>query len=607
MSLLQYNCVNLGNVLTESVTSEAVYDPVSGIDFLYNKITLSVKAYVSFVADTNGGIWWGAGASDSQLPPMLAGETPPQTMLRVQQALLEPRRPLSFYNGGKTLVTARDPNNPDWGAQFVGGVGDVNNGPRDNKCVITQLTNKAFLVNFQVTTYQNHCSPSLTLPYLSLRWTTSQLIDEKHYTTIKTVGTIVIDPRCPLGTNPDDYRNLFIPPRRNGFTRKGVNVTIQADGLAANFEITDVEHYLPPGAGAVRASGRHSIFSEGTNGAQIFQQYDVKLEGRKNDPKADMMLRAINIAIQGLIGAGAAIGTPISGSARESLWENEVEVSLKCRTMLPDRLGLQLQQELKRFAHAPLGSEPGTDGPDPGLRGTALRSLQAAVATDPCANYMFGSASCNLGGNAKGPIDDEGLGMPVDTPNDGLPEATVIVSTDPILPTSLGSLDPIPGYYESCVVTAEYTGDTGLIALPVSGGGTSGSLGIDLATGTGVGKTTAVAQLHSPQAQKTFSWSITKLGGRPARPQVASKDPNFVLLNRHDNLDEMNRLPDGNLSFTISGSATYAALDGTSPRLAFPIPPWLTLSDAETEALKATENVVADIFRDEKATAGWPA
>jgi hypothetical protein len=586
MSVLTYNCISLGDILTLSVENAPVFDPESGVDLLYNKITLSVQAYVSFVPRGDG---------TSLLPPMLPGETPAQTMARVRYALVRPRKPLTFTVGGKTLVTALDAANADYGF-----VQDQNLGPRDNKCTITQLSDQSFLVQFRITTWLTECSTGAR-PYLALRWTQSQQIDEKHLSTLTTSGTLTINPA--VSTRPDALRGFVTPPLHPGFRRVRSRYAVQSDGLALKFEFQDVEQYLQPPPPAVTASGRFMISADEKNGALRYAQCDVTLAGRKDTPKADLMQQAVSIALARLncSGAGPAAdgsSTIVTGSASDRLWDNEVSVSLKALIQEPEPRQLNLAEDLKRYGAPPRGSEPGTQPPDPGTRGTAaLIGLAAAGWGDPC---LGGAAGCAVAASSASGISAIVLGDGgAPAGNDGIPEA--IVSVVPSLgPPATAVPGDTPGVYETCEIRAEYHGDEGLSALPVSGGSapsaaTPGSAG------------TVVVQLYPRQARKTFSWSITKLGGRPQRPQVASKDPNCVLLARCDSPRQLDRLADSSLRFEISGSASYVYLDGNSPRLAYPIPPWIQLSDAETEALLASQNVSPGMFRDEQALPGWPA
>lgn len=608
--MLKLNCVTFSDVKTHSVNVSPWVDPVSGTDLMGMEITVEAGVYVSFVANAAGGVWWGGSVNDSILPPAIqvtgVNETPSQTLMRIIGVIQEPRRPFSLYIGGKTAVTALDPNNTEWNTLFPSGVPDINRGPKVEVVSYTPMGTAAFMLNIRIKTWQNHCASSGGRDYLSLRWTTSSLVDEKGFTTLRTSGTIVLDTRFGK-TNPDELRATFTPPLRNGFKRTKNEVTLQADGLAAQFDVEDVEYYLPPGRLAMTAKATHSTFSEGKMGAKIIRQVDVELEAKKDVKRQDLVSRAIDIAVAYLVGNVAPRpGQILTGSVRESLYSNDTQVSMKCYEFFQDAEGLRIRDLINRFGRAPLGSEPGKEGPDPGLRGSAGRRLKAACAKSPCLDFFFGghacssSAGCPLGGT-----DDSEYSSPEETRRDGFPEATVTVVDElPPSPGTIGS-DKTVGVYESFEVVASYTGDQGKVAMPVSGGGTfSGSF--DTATGTGLGKTTAIVQLYSMQTEKTFSGSATKEGGRPVLPQFKSNDPDCVLMNQHVSLPQEDRLPDGSISFTINFSATYVYLDGNSPRLAWPIPPWVTLTGAEEQALKVAENTSSTVFRDEKANPGWP-
>jgi hypothetical protein len=526
MSRLIYNGVELSYIRTQSFEFNPVYDD-AGVDYLWTEVNIQVEAIMSGTA-----------------APAQGGETPTQTMVRVRGLLETPRRTLQFFvNTNALLDTTVTP--------------DVKTGPIPGPVTINQISEATFMVSFKITTYIAECPAGSAPPaYISHRWKETVSIDENFYTTKTRTGKIYS--RTDINTNADSLRGLVIPPIDNGFKVTKIEVTLQEDGLALMYSFEEKEVFLQPPAPATKAEGDYIESSTTPGGAIRTGEVRVRLEGAKNSDTGALLQRAVLIAVtkvspDGPIATKGNEDRPtklVAAAVRQSMWENKVEVNLKVQyTSTPSRIK-GVAMDLKRFTVPPVGSEPGTLPPDPGLRGTAGLQLVAAAFQDPCSS----AAILNTGG----------LGTTSTLSTTGLPEVHVLMTT--VLPDDSRALysttlDNLPGFYTNYQIHVTNRLKTWNVQLPVAAPNQASAI-VTLASGTG---------------ERIVEWSAEKTGNPPKIPDYNTSDPNLVLLSA-ELMPSPNDLNPGEgtmVVFRRAGRYVYAEQDPSKSPVDGGMPPFI--------------------------------
>jgi hypothetical protein len=309
-----YNSVELSYVKTNSVDAEPVYDQ-SGIDLLYVRHTINVEAVVAF---------------DPARPdkPALPGETPADTMARIEHELSLPRRPFLYEVGGKPVLQSN-------GLDPAGG-------PKPTPPQIIGVTGESFIIRFQVEVCTNDCpgAHGNKPVWSSLRWTQEHSVDERNLSTITTTGRMVGNADMLRGRSLDDFRGACTPPVPNNFSRKS-KYFMQADGLALDFAFTDTELELTPPSGVTSIKGTASFDYRPGSKAPWLAAIDLTLEGKVGVPKSRLMATAIAIAWDRLKKANLARqgkNKPVmivAASFKEVLEMNKVSVQIAAMTNPP--------------------------------------------------------------------------------------------------------------------------------------------------------------------------------------------------------------------------------------------------------------------------------
>jgi hypothetical protein len=202
------------------------------------------------------------------------------------------------------------------------------------------MTDATFVIDYVIEIQIRECVPDDLSPgtgissrdWTSLRYTQSQQIDEKGYSTVRTNGRLMTRSSLIFKGGPDTLRGMVTPLPIPGF-RRTATYTVQADGLALDFDISDKELYLSPPPGAIDASGSHTVST--SNGAKFFVEVNLRLECIKHISKKIMMEMAIAIAMERIKRTGVqnvpGTQTPFiqSGAFREDLYGPNVEVTLR--------------------------------------------------------------------------------------------------------------------------------------------------------------------------------------------------------------------------------------------------------------------------------------
>jgi hypothetical protein len=142
---------------------------------------------------------------------------------------------------------------------------DVMNGPVPLFANVTEMMGtRTWLVQYGITTYINDCIAYTTdAPViLSHTFEMSDTLDQDYFCSRQTKGTCIFraDSLAALGTKPDDFRSLFVPPIPVGFKREHIRVAVEKQPNVINYETIDRE--LPIGwsaAGVSRVKAFHTV------------------------------------------------------------------------------------------------------------------------------------------------------------------------------------------------------------------------------------------------------------------------------------------------------------------------------------------------------------
>lgn len=550
MSRLIYNGVELSYIRTQSVEFSPKYDD-TGVDYLWTEVNLSVEAVFNTL-----------------LLPANPGETPAQTMVRVRGLLESPRKQLQFFVGNDLLVNSA-------------GGRDVANGPLPAPVSITQIGGSAsFLVTYKITTFIAECPAGQAPPdYQSHRWKETVKIDENFYT--RKIRTGKVHTRSDINSNADALRGLIIPAIDTGFKVTEIEVTLQEDGLALMYSWTEQEVFLQPPNPSSKAEGDYIESTSTPGGAVRFAESRIKLEGPKTADKGQLLAQAILIALT-TISPDEPIATSSnlngnaflrSASVKTNLYENKVEVSLKCMIKSSKDMTKDFPMNLKRFSFPPAGSAPGTPPPDPGDRGSAGLQLFSNALADPCMGEII--------------LRSQGLlGQENSLSTTGLPEVRVLSTT--VLPDEQRALysttlDSLPGFYTHYRVMTTYPVKTWNAQLPVASPGT----------------TSAFVTLAGTVAGKIVEWVAEKIGSPPKIPDPNVLDPNLVLLKA--TITPETELGDGDgtlLTFHRSGRYEYGFVDYTQAVLDGGMPPFIDPSVRSLSTISSDDFIHGIIDQD---------
>ncbi len=551
---------------TQRVSFEPVYDP-SGTDYLYTRITISVSA---IMAET--------------LVPGIGGETPTQTMVRIQHLLQTPRRGLSFVVGSDSLVAVGSTGSI---AATQQAALDAKNGPVPGACHITRIQgDKAFRIDWSVSAHVVDCAEAGQGPaYVSYRYTETDDINRLGMTRRTRSGVIIT--RSDMLTSPDAFRGLVSPALEPEFLRISSNYSLSPDGLSLSYTFVDEEQYLMPPDPAAEADGD---YIEGTvQGAMRSAEVRVMLRAGKTDNRGVLLARALSVAMAkieladpvrqnpggGGVGGGDAGGAILGAriqtesppilqiaTIREKLYANEVEVRLRAICQPSKKVYGKVNTDLSRFAKPPAGSSKGEfSGFDVGTRGTAQLGIIAAALQDPCLRQV------TIGTTPQPPSVASLRGSTV--------PATVTISA--VQPTSddakISTTES--GVYTNYSIKTRDVRDENRLQIPVGKPGQS----------------CVIIRTANTTTRRIYEWEATKIGSVPTCPDPnPSPNSNAVLMERHIDPGQVEVMPDGTtLKYMVSGRYEYAFKDSSKVVLAGSIPPWISSDVAYLEGQKSVE------------------
>ncbi len=554
MSELIYNNESYQHVLTKEFQDSSELEP-SGTDEKYIKVRLVVQ----FVFTSEGNVF-----------PALPNEEPAQTFNRLKESLMTPRKPLSFSNNGKDLIN-------------ISSV-DPSNGPHPQYChpvLEHSFGPAAWVVEWCVECALPPCADMKTKPFLTCRWSQTSDVDERGYSTLTTAGRATVNPQYfvqglnPARVTPDTFRYTFLPPLLLTFERK-YHYVISENNLEFAFTFTDTEKLYSPPDGFVRTRGK-SVLTTMTGGL-FYITASSEVVGKKGTSKTALVTLALTICSQKLamVGLLRGVGDDANKFTFQMSLDAEMETDtvrcmIKAKAMSPVQPGdtdvLQILDRLDKRFETP-SSAVGDKPLDVGPGGFAQLRVVAAALGDPCTfdRGILGLSTPNVSSYRQGSLQP-----PVSGTTSGVSSLSTAsfvrvlpASTQPLPPPN--GWDTIAGVTEAIHIETSYPRNQGIVVLPVAGSQANGNTIVAIA-------------LNNPVMMKTFSYSVTKIGSQPLPPDVRSLDPNLVLLNDTPNPCNINQEADGKLKYVLSGSATYAILNPDKANIAYPLPPWMSISN----------------------------
>lgn len=552
MSELSYAGLNFSYVSTREFRQESVMDP-SGAD----ERCIKVRLVVQFVLSN---------------PIGPAFNDPAPQFAEIREQLMRPRQSLRYANDTDVLINITQT--------------DPLNGPLPQYCVPViehSMGSAAWVVEYCIECALLPCidaSPSTQTPkpFLTIRWSQSQDVDERGYSTIVTQGHATFNQNFFANnpaTFPDEFRGYIVPGLIPGFTRK-YHYIISEDNLEMSFQFVDEEMLYSPPKGFVKTTGKTTFTT--LEGAMFWVTATSEVIGIKNTPKAVLVQRAVKIAYDKLFLFGilrtddggnkfivqATIEADQESDTARAMFRARVQVPVppgKPTATLDDLYGALAI----KFGTPPsaLGFLPGGKPTvvDVGIRGQSMLAIAAAVLGNPCDSFPAMSKPTILPPNSARPNPFK--------PAVNLPPNVVFV---PTLPTGGGipwrpGWDSNVGVTEVCHIEVDHPVSQGLIPLPVTGSLPNGN-------------TVVAIQLNNPVMMRTFTYTIEKTGTQPSVPDVRSQDSNMVLLSSNITPQNIKTMEDGTSRYTLTGTAQYVILNPNKATIAYPIPPWFILGSA---------------------------
>lgn len=282
----------------------SVYDD-SGTDWQYTRIAITLQAVLNqdFFQTIDSTLMNGAVAKGDLV----------QGTRWIRKRLLEPRKRLQVQISGQDLIPARQ----DKDAGNLNRTVDAKHGPQPRRCVINQLTEKTFLITYEIEAHywENFSNADDAInsinkagnAVVSCRWSETQEIDQRNFSKRVREGTIVIRSDNVDRQTIDNYRQDFavvgIP---FGFVRKRASYTVDPSGLKMRFHLEDQEVYLLPPYPAFEASGWY-METLSRMGAKKWAECQVELRGKKpseaKEGKSKLVELALAIAMTKMKGA----------------------------------------------------------------------------------------------------------------------------------------------------------------------------------------------------------------------------------------------------------------------------------------------------------------
>ena len=468
-TVVEYNNIEIKDVLTEGIDQQVVYDS-SNVDPIGIRVRVSIVGYVCITQQDKLGL-------------QITGPTTGFAMIRRQ--LVMPRRPFKMTVGEDTLFDVR-PSAVEWCSTNKGydtndpTKWEISNGPKPSCNVLAIIGQEAYKISFQVEFTIQHGDCSTFREYagiLSLRFWISDDIDTTSWITTRTyAGRLRVKSRK---YHPHQVGRLFaIPPLQQGFQRQTVQLREAPSGLELDFAIVDKEVHAAPPAPATDWEGHYEVVIPFMN-ITCEAECRVRLTGAPVTPKTDLLILAAKILDTKLnLRVGLTRSKErqllLGASFREDLKNNTVEAYARVKyvqsvnqTRLlnladpgPDfsfgkpldkvKLGLTPPYNWKRFYYP--GVSPGS------LAGLFMCSLQT-----PCCPVWF-SATTVSPAPKQVPEDHDKVGYE----DDGDPLDVTLGPLPPADPVDRHSQSHKDKPYLDVKMTSRIIGNTGMAMFPMA-------------------------------------------------------------------------------------------------------------------------------------------
>lgn len=296
MSFLSYNGVELKPVRTRRFSQIPVFSD-DGSEYLHTLYTISVSAVYNPAQTSYVG---------GNPPMQVAGGSPADTDAAIRGHLAQPRRPLYYTDGENVIVHS----------PADGHAVDAVNGPHPKIVNVREIVgSKTWMVDFEVETAINECIIVEGKPVVANRWSRRHSVDEQAMTTVFTSGVAVFRMdalELEASKNADHFRNEVIPGPPPNFRRMSLEVTVNPTGNILQYSVVDREQFYLLGDAATSKhpdvlsfDGTYSqstIPAPGSSmpGALIAGAVNISVHGRKSSLRQNLIVFAVNIAIEKL-------------------------------------------------------------------------------------------------------------------------------------------------------------------------------------------------------------------------------------------------------------------------------------------------------------------
>jgi len=284
-TVMIYNGVQLLDVQTLVFDETAQYDE-SDTDLLYHDFRIRVMGLAHTTSLAGSGhviVPWGA-------PPTAAN-----AVEQIHGQLMHPRADFLYAINGETVLQATsNPNSGDL---------DVRSGPRPISCSITHVAgSKVIRIEYEIQVCVLKCGSEWSdgeysqtgrpvQNVLNNKWSLEDTRDENFYVTRTWEGVLRVSHASKF---PNAYRNVVIPPLRDGYKRTFNRFRSTPDGLNLRYSITDKQvHAAPPSpAKSWKASHTEGIAAGGGKG---HAEVHVTLTGAPETNKRDLIVKCAQV------------------------------------------------------------------------------------------------------------------------------------------------------------------------------------------------------------------------------------------------------------------------------------------------------------------------
>ncbi|VTS00618.1 hypothetical protein [Tuwongella immobilis] len=596
MSKLIYNGIEIPYISTQTVEQQAVYDPTN-TDVIGFAVTIHVTGILSTAPTAQADR--GTKTLESVQQGLSNAVDPAVQLAAIRTKLLTPRKTLWYGVGNSPIIhVTGDMDAPE--------TKDIAKGPTPKVLRAHKITAETFLVEFSIETTILGCDQKDSA-ILSIRWTQSLGFDEKWICTQTTTGRMIT--RRDVRKSPDELRASVTPAVPTGFVRSQTRYTLQADGLAMDFEMTDVEQFVMAPVPAIKASGKY-LETTGTDGL-VYGQVQLRLTGAKNTSYSQLLQRAVGIGLTKLkianpLGTNGQVDRSqfmVAGTVMQDLFEPTVDISLRAQIKPPSTLlGVSGKDaDLSRWDNR--GWDPkkeitaNTPGVGPGTDGNVgfLRMLAFAF-KDPCAEAyvqqqerVLSGSIWSGGGQEKPPVTTQGTesrrhatNSTAATESSSAPTGQVQVRTTaggiiasignlitsitevaslPAIPTRYE--DPDPGVYDHYTIKSRYRVKSNRHVL----------------TPTAPGERVTVLQMGAAVTYLDVTWSCKRTGSPPVVPDP---DPgegeysNWIPLDRSCDVNNIRLAADGvSFIYEVAGVYHYVSAFADQVQVTAPVTPYI--------------------------------